>query len=197
MEGKTIIQSELTIPVVEEYLEQLDLWESEDVNKVRSDKGVLDHDWGLKLRDILVARAKKENPRLVPVIMAEYSTDSSDVSPETNRVAVGNQMSGQDISITGHVSESTLWLVDGKENSIQTMVRLVVSGQEGASLIDVYSKPVHPGITKEHGAGMANIKGTEASRVRNLISYVENNHLEVLGWVPIPEIAEHKAPSYS
>lgn len=107
-------------------------------------------------------------------------------------------MSGESLDVTGHISHSTLWLTDEKTNTMQTMVRLLVEGDKGKQLIDVYSTPVHPGFTRVEGGGhRANIDATEPSRELNLLRHVEANHLEVLGWVPIPEIPAHQVPSYT
>jgi|WetSurSiteA1Bulk_404760.scaffolds.fasta_scaffold00244_4 hypothetical protein len=197
METKDISTVELGLSAVEEYLEQIDRLEREGLDKVRNPQGSLPQNWGKAVKDFMIAKAGAENMKLIPLIKAEWEAPISVDTQQLKPSPIGKPMEGAELDVTGHISESTLWLIDSSENTMQTMIRLAVKGPEGTELVDFYSTPVYPGFAKTEDGRMANVQATEASKARNILAYFESNPLkEVLGWVPIHEIAEHKVPSY-
>lgn len=48
---QTSQSTELTIPVVEEYIEQIEGWDKQVMPRIRGKGGLLPQNWGLRLRD--------------------------------------------------------------------------------------------------------------------------------------------------
>jgi len=189
--------TELTIPAVEEYLKQLEVWDKQVIPQIKNERGILPRNWSILLRDGLIGVAQRENPRLVPLVNARFGADLTITPQDLEAKPVGQPMSGEDLDVTGHTSLSTLCLINEKANTMQTMVRLLVEGDRGRELVDVYSSPIHPGFIKVEGEDYSNINATEPSRALNLLQHIEANKLQVLGWVPIPEIPAQQVPSYT
>lgn len=197
METKDASIAELGLSAIEEYLEQIDRLEKEGFDKIRNPQGSLPQNWGKVVKEFMVAKAGAENVKLIPLIKAEWETPISVDTQQLKLSPIGKPIEGPNLDVTGHISESTLWLIDSSENTMQTMTRLAINGPDGMELVDFYSTPVYPGFVKTEDGHMANVQATEASKARNILAYFESNpSKEVLGWVPIHEIAEHKVPSY-
>lgn len=96
-------------------------------------------------------------------------------------------------AVTGHISNSTLWLFDTKKNRLQTMMRLAASKNGQRYLFDVYSDIVKNPYDRQ--AETLNVKGTIPSRDANVVKLIKEGY-EILGWVDIHEIDTHKVPSY-
>ena len=185
---------------IEMYHQDLEAWKGEISPQIKRPGGTLPNDFDLQIRDSLVARALKDNPRLVPIVCARYSAEAETVPGNAKPTKVGILVDTGNLVVTGHISHSTIWFVDEKMNTLQTMVRLLVEGKNGKQVIDVYSFPANPGFSKvgsgANAAYSANVDQTESSRDLNLLEYVEANQMNVLGWIPITEIQDQKIPTY-
>lgn len=182
------------------YLSQIEEWQDQEIEVARDGSGRLPENWGSLVLSGLTARAENENPTLVPLIKAKFSSDPESVPLDVITERVGAPIEGDDVLVSGHISESTLWLYDERGDTIQTMVRLLVGDGAKSRVVDVYSDPVSPLYTPtKHGEGMGfNIVGTEPSRARNVLSLVaETPGASIEGWVNISEVNEHRAPVYT
>lgn len=189
---------EITLEKLQEDLSELDQLTQNKLAVLRRDHGgILFEGWELALRTQLLKRAREENPDLIPLIMANYSIDRRylyKVNPRPSKV--NEPMNGANLSVTGHVSRSTLWIIDEEKGLLQTMRRLLVEDQSGERrLIDVYSLPV-PLYRIEREMELINVEAAEPSLMLKLLNYVTANKLEILGWQPIAEIGSETMPSY-
>lgn len=195
MEARTEFpKPDLTLQTVEGYLAQLRQWDTE----IRF--GPLESPFAsdVYVQEQLLRRAYKEDLRLRPLILAELSARRDLVAQAFERRPVGEQMQGENLIVTGHISNSTLWLINNASNTMQTMVRLLVAENGKLSIVDVYSDSVSPiSVPDEDGNERINVLETEPSRALRILQYVESQNAAVLGWIPIEEVDKDQVPSYS
>lgn len=140
------------------------------------------------LKEYLLNRVTTENPVYLPLVKAKFGA-MSEVMP-TEKTKRGGPMDGT-LSISGHISGSTLWLIDGDKNRLQTMSRLLVEKDGKELLVDVYSNPLENGIDKES----IDIEGTIPSRNARVLELAKEGYA-IKGWVSIDEIYKEKVPQY-
>jgi len=123
---------------------------------------------------------------------AQYSISSKDVQGLIPKTYGGKQLKGVD-GVTGHISNSTLWLLNSKRNQIQTMVRLGVTKDGKKFLFDVYSEVIENAY--DPAECTLKVAETTPSRTEHIKSLI-NDGYEILGWIDIKEIETQQIPSY-
>lgn len=186
---------ELSLAEISQALQQLQDWAGElrvqSASKISTEK--LPEDFDERFRSSLLERVERENPRLVPLVHAQFSTMLQEglIIP---RKAVGVPLSGNDIfKPTGRFFEeaeeggATYMIMDkAGDGKMQSMRIVLVADESGKQeLLYVFSdgaRPVYP-----PGQTVAderlNRACTAPSRAANLLRHVEANGLTVLGWV--------------
>lgn len=184
--------TEATMIEAIDLLTRIKQWEDEEISGIVSSRQGLPINWGEIAKYGLLKRAASENRRAIPLVNARFSADPTKVSPDLDLDFIGSPIEGDDIEVSGHISRSTLWLVDGDFRQLQTMQRLLVNTQDGRRrLVDVYSDPVS-GMCEE---GYPNVAATEPSRAQQVLN-LAGEGFDIRGWVEIPEIDTGVLPQY-
>jgi hypothetical protein len=123
---------------------------------------------------------------------AQYSISTRDVEGIKPKPYGAKQMTGAD-GVTGHISNSTLWLMNSRKNQLQTMMRLGATKGELKFVFDVYSDVVENAYNRKEST--LKIRETIPSRTQYITNLI-NEGYEILGWVNIIEITSRKVPTY-
>lgn len=107
-------------------------------------------------------------------------------------------LSGEEVTVSGHISSDTLWLVDQTGDRIQEMRRYVVASEgdlDNPRIVDVYSEPAKPVVIETQSGRHLNTDAIRESGAHTLINNL-NGGDTVIGWLQIPEVIQKQIPTY-